>query len=303
VELWPPPAALEAAQDRVTEKRLFEKVGLPVARYVPVAGVAEVAAAVAAIGTPCLIKTRREGYDGKGQVRIDEPGRAEEAWVRLGSVPAVVEEVVDFDRELSALGVRARDGSSAFYPPVENHHAGGILRVSLAPAPGVPEAMRVRAEGYTRALMEELGYVGVLAVELFVVGGELYGNEMAPRVHNSGHYSIEGAVTSQFANHVRAVTGGPLGPTDPTGDTIMVNLIGDVPDESSLLGIPGAHLHLYGKRPRPGRKVGHVTLRLDDPERLREAFGRVRTLVPGTPDVLSRRPAPERLSGSRRSPI
>ncbi len=216
--------------------------------------------AVLELGTPVVLKSRRLGYDGKGQAVIHDALLAEDAWRSIGEVPAIVERFVAFDRELSILGVRGRDGETCFYPLVENHHREGILRLSIAPAPGVTPALQASAERHARALMERLAYVGVLAIELFQVGEELFGNEMAPRVHNSGHWTIEGAETSQFENHLRAVCGLALGPTGARGISAMVNLIGSVPDAAAMAGLPDAYVHLYGKEPRPGRKLGHVTI-------------------------------------------
>ena len=211
-----------------------------------------------------MLKSRRLGYDGKGQAVIHDPLLAEDTWRAIGEVPSLVEGLVDFERELSILGVRARDGSTAFYPLVENQHRDGILRRSIAPAPGLTPVLQAAAERHARAVMDRLDYVGVLAIELFQVGEELYGNELAPRVHNSGHWTIEGADTSQFENHLRAVTGLPLGSTAARGVSVMLNLIGEVPDPSAITAIRGAHLHLYGKGPRPGRKLGHVTVTGED---------------------------------------
>ena len=240
----PSATALEHAQDRLVEKRLFRRLGIPTARIDD-----EVET------YPALLKSRALGYDGKGQ-------RLVETWP--GTVPGhVLEERVPFDRELSLLAVRGTDGDTRFWPLVENVHEGGILRTSRAPAAGAPQA---EAEEYGRRLLDELGYVGVLALELFDVGGRLLANEFAPRVHNTGHWTIEGAETSQFENHLRAVLGVPLGPT-ASRPSAMVNLIGSVPPLDELLRIPGAHVHLYGKEPRAGRKLGHVTLVEPDPER------------------------------------
>jgi 5-(carboxyamino)imidazole ribonucleotide synthase len=234
----PAAAALEAAQDRLAEKRLFRRLGIPTA---PIDD--EVTT------FPALLKTRRLGYDGKGQRLVE---------TRPGFDPGhVLEGLVPFDRELSLLAVRGRDGDTRFWPLVENVHEGGILRLSRAPAAGAPQAL---AEGYATRLLDELGYVGVLALELFDVGGELVANELAPRVHNTGHWTIEGATTSQFENHLRAVLGLPLGATDALAPAAMVNLIGRVPPLEELLRVPGARVHLYGKEPRPGRKLGHVTV-------------------------------------------
>ncbi len=260
VPVFPPAAALEMAQDRLREKEGFGRLGIPTAPYRTVDSSEELREAVAEVGLPAVLKTRRLGYDGKGQAVLREPADLEAAWERLGGRPLILEGFVDFSRELSIVAVRGRDGSEAFYPLVENHHDQGVLARTIAPAPDLTPALQETAEGYARALLEELDYVGVLALELFHVDGELWGNEVAPRVHNSGHWSQDGAVTSQFENHMRAVAGFPLGSTDPVGRTVMVNLLGAAPRSSSVLCEPGAHLHLYDKAPRPGRKIGHVNV-------------------------------------------
>src|SRR5262249_23828289 len=178
-----------------------------------------------------------------------------------------------------------RNGETAFYPLVENHHHEGMLRLSLAPAPGLTSELQSQAEGYARRVLETLGYVGVLAIELFQVDGRLLANEMAPRVHNSGHWTIEGAETSQFENHLRAVAGLPLGRTAPRGASVMLNLIDSLPDPAAILAVPGAHLHLYGKAPRAGRKLGHVTLRSDDRAALDRLRAQLEPLVSGGSSV------------------
>ena len=239
----PDARALEAAQDRLVEKQLFRRLGLETVKFDD-----EVES------FPALLKSRVLGYDGKGQRLVE---------TRPGTVPGhVLEERVTFDRELSLLAVRGRDGDTRFYPLVENVHEDGILRTSRAPAAGAPQA---EAEEYATKLLDELGYVGVLALELFDVGGRLLANEFAPRVHNTGHWTIEGSAASQFENHLRAVLGLSLGSTE-SRPSVMVNLIGAVPSSEAVLRIPGAHLHLYGKDPRPGRKLGHVTLVQTSPE-------------------------------------
>jgi 5-(carboxyamino)imidazole ribonucleotide synthase len=233
----PAAAALEASQDRLVEKQLFRRLGIPTARIDD-----EVET------FPAILKTRRLGYDGKGQ-------RLVETWEGPGP-HHVLEERVSFDRELSLLAVRGRDGDTRFWPLVENVHEDGILRTSRVPAANAPQA---EAEGYGARLLDELGYVGVLALELFDVGGALLANEFAPRVHNTGHWTIEGSATSQFENHLRAILGLPLGSTE-SRPSLLVNLIGSLPRREDVLAISGANLHLYGKEPRPGRKLGHVTL-------------------------------------------
>ena len=260
VEVFPPAESLEFAQDRVLEKTLFEEVGLAVAPFSPVSSRDELAEALEMIGVPSVLKTRRLGYDGKGQVRLASVEEADEAWREVGELPSILESLVPFERELSILGVRARDGRAAFYPLVENIHREGILRVSIAPAPEVTAELQAKAERHALAVMERLGHVGVLAIELFHVGGGLFGNEMAPRVHNSGHWTIEGAATSQFENHLRAICGLELGSTSPTAYSGMVNLIGSAPPDGAFEPGAGVHAHLYGKASRPGRKIGHVTI-------------------------------------------
>jgi 5-(carboxyamino)imidazole ribonucleotide synthase len=283
VRVLPPPRALEVAQDRLTEKRFLESVGVPVAPWRSVASLSDLRDAVADLGYPAVLKTRRLGYDGKGQHVIEGPDDIEPAWARQGEALLVLEGFVRFERELSILAVRGRDGATACYPLVENLHAGGILRRSLAPAVAVSAALQARAEGQAHRVLDALGYVGVLAIELFQVGERLLANEMAPRVHNSGHWTIEGAATSQFENHLRAVAGLPLGSTAARGASAMLNLIGRLPDTVAILGIPGAHLHLYGKAPRPGRKLGHVTLRADDQAELERLCARLERLIPPDP--------------------
>jgi 5-(carboxyamino)imidazole ribonucleotide synthase len=264
----PPPVALDVAQDRLREKELCRRLGIGTPAFVAVDDRSDLERAVKELGTPSVLKTRRGGYDGKGQTVLREPQEVGSAWAELGGVPLILEAHVPFDRELSVLAVRDRDGATACWPLVENHHAGGILRRSLAPAPEVSTETQRAGEAIAGRLLEELGYVGVLAVELFDVRGKLLVNELAPRVHNSGHWTIEGAVTSQFENHLRAILGWPLGSTAAVGASAMVNCIGAVPDPADVLTIPGAHYHRYGKTPRPGRKVGHVTITAADADAL-----------------------------------
>ena len=268
VPVYPPPSALEAAQDRLNEKTLFQKLGISTTEFLPIAKPAEFEAAVREIGMPAVLKTSRMGYDGKGQWILRNPEDVLKAKSELPKVPLILERFVPFTRELSVLAIRSRTGETAFYPLVENHHRGGILRLSLAPAPQLDSRIQRAAEDIARRVLESLQYVGVLAIEFFEHEGRLLANEMAPRVHNSGHWTIEGAITSQFENHLRAVLGMPLGSTGAAGHCAMVNLIGDLPESAEVLAVPDAHLHLYGKVPRLGRKLGHVTLRAASPERL-----------------------------------
>jgi 5-(carboxyamino)imidazole ribonucleotide synthase len=275
----PHSGVLEVAQDRLIEKELFTRLGLATPAFVAVSTRVELEVAAASVGLPAVVKTRREGYDGKGQFVVRARADLDRCWDRLGGKDLIVEALVDFDRELSVLAVRSTAGEAAVYPVVENLHHRGILRVARAPAPALAPELQSAAESYARSIMAELDYVGVLAIELFQLGDRLLGNEMAPRVHNSGHWTIEGAVTSQFANHLRAITGRPLGSTRALGHSALVNLIGTLPDPDEILRVEGAHLHLYDKEPRPGRKLGHVTLVADDPDELQERLGRLRGLV------------------------
>lgn len=262
----PRPAALATTRDRLREKTLFREQGIATAPFAAVDTPADLEAAVAEIGLPAVLKTRSFGYDGKGQKVLRESADLTGACAELGNAPLLLEGLVDFQREVSIIAVRGRDGTTACYPLAENHHRDGILRVSLS-RPGDP--FQARAEACIAPLLAAMDYVGVLALELFQAGDELLANEMAPRVHNSGHWTIEGAETSQFENHLRAITGLPLGSTDPVGFAGMVNFIGHMPDAAAVLAHPHAHLHDYGKAPRPGRKLGHATVRAAD-EKARE---------------------------------
>lgn len=277
VPVYPPPQALETAQDRLSEKALFQKLGIPTTEFVPVASAENLDDAVGKIGLPAILKTCRLGYDGKGQWVLRTRDDVERARKEIPESGLILEKMLDFSRELSILAVRSLSGETAFYPLVENHHRGGILRLSLAPAPRLAAALQKEAEDRALRVLEALDYVGVLAIELFECEGRLLANEIAPRVHNSGHWSIEGAVTSQFENHLRAVLGLPLGSTKSVGHSAMLNLIGELPDSVPLLAVPDAHLHVYGKSLRPGRKVGHVTLRGASSE---ELSGRLNQLPP-----------------------
>jgi 5-(carboxyamino)imidazole ribonucleotide synthase len=225
-----------------------------------------------------VLKTRRLGYDGKGQFVLRTPADVEAAWAQLGRTPLILESFVAFQRELSILSVRGRDGTTAFYPLVENEHSEGILRCSRAPA-NVTRELQQTAERYATMLLESLDYVGVLAIEFFQKNGELLANEMAPRVHNSGHWTIEGAETSQFENHVRAITGLPLGSTAPLGHSAMLNILGTIPPTERVLAVPGAHLHLYGKSPAPRRKLGHITVTASDHDTLEQRVAQVKEII------------------------
>jgi 5-(carboxyamino)imidazole ribonucleotide synthase len=256
---FPPVEALRVSQDRVLEKELFGRLGIPTPPWRAVDSRADLDAAVAAIGLPAVLKTRRLGYDGRGQRVLRRPADLAAAWEALGSAPLILEGFVAFDREVSIVGARSTAGETRSYPVVANTHREGILRATVAPAPRAAALQRA-AERHLRRVMDHFGYAGVLTLEFFVERGRLIANEMAPRVHNSGHWTIEGAATSQFENHLRAILGLPLGDTRALGHAAMVNFIGALPARERLLAVPGARLHDYGKAPRPGRKLGHATV-------------------------------------------
>jgi 5-(carboxyamino)imidazole ribonucleotide synthase len=254
----PPPDALGASQDRLDEKTLFRSLRIPTPDFRAVDSREDLIAAAGAIGLPGVLKTRRLGYDGRGQYFLRAASDIDRAWDTLGSVPLIYEGFVDFNREVSIIGVRNTKGAIACYPLSANTHASGILRHSIAPYRSA--GLQRQAEHYLRRLMKHFDYAGVLTIEFFVKRGKLIANEMAPRVHNSGHWTIEGAATSQFENHIRAILGLPLGSTRPVGHSAMVNFIGTIPTAERILKIPGVHYHSYGKEPRPNRKLGHCTI-------------------------------------------
>jgi 5-(carboxyamino)imidazole ribonucleotide synthase len=257
-KIFPPLRALAAAQDRLTEKRSFELLGIPTTQYAAVDSRESLELAVKKIGLPGVLKTRRLGYDGKGQFVLRKPADLDLAWQTLGEAPLLYENLVPFDAEVSVIAVRGTRGAVAFYPLNLNVHREGILRLTRAPY-GNAALMR-QAQRAAKKLLEHFQYVGVLTIEFFVKRGKLIANEMAPRVHNSGHWTIEGAETSQFENHVRAITGLPLGSTRARGHSAMINLVGEMPTRERLLEEPGLHWHDYGKSARKGRKLGHLTL-------------------------------------------
>ena len=260
VKVFPPVKALETAQDRLFEKQLFQSLDIPTPRFVAIETEEDLRCAVDETGLPAVLKTRRMGYDGKGQFVLRAKNEVEVAWKALGNSQLILEGFVEFQHELSVLGVRNTLGNEVFYPPVENVHREGVLRRSESPAPNITPALAALAIEYCRRIMDRLEYVGVLALELFAADGALLANEIAPRVHNSGHWTIEGAETSQFENHLRAILGLPLGVTTPRGRSVMYNVLGHIPDLRRVVAIEGAHLHLYGKAPTERRKVGHVTV-------------------------------------------
>ncbi|MDH5215618.1 MAG: 5-(carboxyamino)imidazole ribonucleotide synthase [Gammaproteobacteria bacterium] len=258
VAVFPPTAALRHAQDRWHEKQVFESLGIPVPQYCRIDSRQDLVKAAAILGFPIVLKTRTLGYDGKGQRVIKSSDDIQAAWQALGSAPLIAEQWVKFDYEVSVIGARRQGGQIVVYPLTENQHRDGILRVSLSPARN--EALLDVASEYLTALLDKLDYVGVLALELFVRDDGLLANEFAPRVHNSGHWTIEGAATSQFENHLRAIFDLPLGDTSAIACAGMLNLIGRMPDTSRLPADFPFFLHDYGKSPRPGRKLGHITV-------------------------------------------
>lgn len=284
VPVMPGAGALAVCQDRVEEKLLFDTLGVPTAPWRQVETLEQLLAALDDLGYPVALKTRRDGYDGKGQARIMRPADVEAAWHAIGSRPAIVEQLIPFDREVSLVAARARDGGMVFYPLVENEHRDGILHLTRAPAPAITPRMELLARSAVTAIAAKLRFVGVITLEMFVRGGELLANEIAPRVHNSGHWTIEGAVTSQFENHLRAIAGLPLGETAARAPTAMINLVGSDVPAAHVLAVRGTSYHTYGKAPRAGRKLGHITVTASDDPTLEQRIAEVMALLP--------RPAP-----------
>ena len=260
VPVYPPPQALEVSQDRIVEKTFLQNLGIATPRFEAASSESELRNACQKLGLPCIAKTRRFGYDGKGQARISDLAEVPAVWKALGGTPLIVEGFVQFSRELSVIAARDVHGEIAVYPLAQNDHIQGILHRSEIPAPELSPTLRQEAQAIATKVLEKLSYVGILAIELFQVGDHLLANEMAPRVHNSGHATIDGMVTSQFENHIRAISGMSLGSTEARARSVMYNLVGTTPDPKELSIIPDAKIHLYGKSPRSGRKLGHVTL-------------------------------------------
>ncbi len=263
--IHPQPEALKVSSNRVTEKAFFESCGVPVGPYRAISGPESLRIARDELGLPGVLKSNSGGYDGKGQYTLHTDDELENALAQIGNTPFIYESFVNFTRELSVIACRTIDGITVTYPLAQNTHQHGILVRSDAPAT-VQMNMTEQAHSAAKRVGDTLNYVGVFAIELFDVGGELLANEMAPRVHNTGHWTIEGSNTSQFENHVRAVMGLPLGSTEPEGHSVMLNIIGEMPNPDILKGISGATLHGYGKAPRPGRKIGHITVNGPDRE-------------------------------------
>jgi 5-(carboxyamino)imidazole ribonucleotide synthase len=271
--------ALRVSQDRLEEKAAFRSLGIGTARFAPIDGLEGVLTALRETGLPAILKTRQGGYDGKGQAFVRSADELRAAVYDLLPAPLILEAYVPFDRELSIIAARSTTGDTVFYPLAQNTHRAGVLRLTRAPAPKVTPELQTAAEDIARNVLQRLDYAGVLAIELFEQDGKLLANEMAPRVHNSGHWTIDGATTSQFENHLRAVLGLPLGDTSVTGASAMLNLIGNHPPLEALLAIPNARVHLYNKAPRHSRKMGHVNLVADSTEALEEPLAALTSLI------------------------
>ncbi len=264
--VYPSPEALGACQDRLHEKKLLSSLEIKVPAYHPVSSRTDLLAGLEKLNYPAVLKTRRLGYDGKGQAMIRDQEDLERAWQKLGDFELILEAFVPFEQECSLIGARGIDGDTRFWPLTRNLHVDGILALSLAG--GFADALQAAAEDIMRRLLDHFAYVGVLTLEFFVLDGQLMVNEIAPRVHNSGHWTIDGAQTSQFENHLRAISGMPLGSTTVKCEALMFNWIGELPERERLLAIPGVHWHDYGKAARPGRKIGHATLTAVTPTEL-----------------------------------
>lgn len=280
-KVFPAPNALAVAQDRLQEKKFLQDLNIPTANYAPVASLSDLETAMETIGFPAILKSRTMGYDGKGQVVLKSSDQLADAWEAMQGVASIIEGFVDFQREVSIIAARNPKGEVVFYPLSENTHDKGILRVSEC---CVDDDEQEQAESYVVKLLDALGYVGVIALELFDVDGELVANEFAPRVHNSGHWTIEGAETSQFENHLRAILDLPLGSTKARGYTGMVNFIGGVPSSEQALAVENSHLHLYAKDSRKGRKVAHATVRCDGADSYSTSLKKLISLAESTDD-------------------
>jgi 5-(carboxyamino)imidazole ribonucleotide synthase len=257
-QVWPPPAALATSQDRLLEKQLFHSLKIPTPAFAAVDSQADLVRAADEIGMPGVLKSRRGGYDGKGQFVVRRAQDIERAWAELQGPALIYEAFVNFSREVSIIGARSTRGELRVYPLCANVHRDGILSYTVAPF--TQRALQKLGETYLRRVLKHFDYAGILTIEFFVASGKLLANEMAPRVHNSGHWTIEGAVTSQFENHLRAILGWPLGSTAPIGHSAMINFIGSLPERTPWLNEPNLSFHDYGKEPRPNRKLGHATL-------------------------------------------
>jgi 5-(carboxyamino)imidazole ribonucleotide synthase len=279
--VFPAEKSLFISQHRGREKGLFDQLDIPCTSYKVVNSLDELEEAVAKIGLPAVLKTTTEGYDGKRQFVLKETSQVSIAWQEIGGRELILEGFIDFTRELSIIAVRNDSNEHVYYPLVQNVHEDGILRYTIAPAQQIIDSVQEMAEIYMKKLLDELGHVGVLTLELFETDNGLVANEIAPRVHNSGHWTQEGAETSQFENHIRAITGMPLGSTEPKQEfAAMVNIIGKTGDVNSVLAMPNAHLHLYDKQEREGRKLGHINILSNTADELFETLGKLNSFLP-----------------------
>jgi 5-(carboxyamino)imidazole ribonucleotide synthase len=265
VKVFPAGNALSTAQDRLSEKQRFVSLDIPVPEFRAISSLNDLQQAVSELGLPCVLKTRRFGYDGKGQAVIRSENDIENAWQTIGEVPAILEAFMPFDREVSIIAVRDQEGNHQTYPISENIHKNGILDQSFSRN---NDPVFEQANVYISNLLDDLEYTGVMALELFQCDERLYANEFAPRVHNSGHWTIEGTRCSQFENHIRAIAGLPLGEISLTGSSAMLNCIGKMPDVNAISHLPGVAIHDYGKVARTGRKVGHITLTAESDDKV-----------------------------------
>jgi 5-(carboxyamino)imidazole ribonucleotide synthase len=275
-KVYPPAKALEVAQDRWVEKNFFQELGIPTPPFALVDSFEDLERAMTTLGYPAILKTRTQGYDGKGQSLLKLAADLKPAWELVQGLPAIVEAFVPFSREVSIIAAHSVSGAVLFYPLSENLHKGGILRIAES---RVNDPMQAQAEEYVTRLLNGLDYVGIMALELFEVDGQLVANEFAPRVHNSGHWTIEGAETSQFENHLRAILDLPLGSTMAIGKAAMVNFIGGIPAIKEILAIENTHFHLYGKSPRKGRKVAHATVRTESAKQFEQSLRQLARLA------------------------
>lgn len=279
--VYPAEKSLFMAQHRGREKGLFDQLSIPCAPYQVVDSLESLKIAVEEIGLPAVLKTTTEGYDGKGQFVLKEMSQIDQAWSEIGGRELVLEGFIDFQRELSIVAVRNNNNEHVYYPLVQNVHHEGILRYTIAPAREISAEVQMQAEKFMQDLLDELDHVGVLTLELFETVNGLVANEMAPRVHNSGHWTIEGAYTSQFENHVRAISGLPLGDTSPRQPlAAMINIIGETGPVEKVLAMPNAFLHLYDKEERVGRKLGHINVLAVDEDSLYKYIQELSAFLP-----------------------
>jgi len=282
--LYPQSTSIEVCQDRAKEKALFDKLAIPTTKYHIIHSPEDLQHAADTLGLPLVCKTITDGYDGKGQFILRSVNEIDQAWNSLGCRTLIAEEFINFSRELSIIAVRSASGELKVYPLAENQHNDGILRFSTAPAPQVSADTVQQAKLYIKELLEALEHVGVLTLELFETEDKLIANEMAPRVHNSGHWSMKTAASSQFENHIRAIADLPLGDTEASEPTCMINLIGEKGDINSILKLPYAQVHLYDKEERSGRKLGHINVSAPSYEELRWRVENVVQYLPSSPD-------------------